>query len=294
MCDVCDSGYMIAASACVACSPGCKRCHDQTPGECDACFFLYAAREDGGCAFSWPKLFCTLCAIGAAGWFLSRLLNGRHVLPSRPVPTVDTFLGGDRTPPESPYPTGAWRGYYTVSGHQHGVVEFELAFESGGGVHGSGADDVGSYTLHGRCARDGRVALTKQYEARSRTSGGRLSSENLGHAVEYRGEPARRLEGGGPSLSGGLRGRWSIRHARGDFDGTWHLWPVVLPPAPPGGHDEATDEDNECVVCYDRRINTCLQPCGHVALCDTCARRLEGRRCPLCREPILDIVSSDA
>ena len=94
-----------------------------------------------------------------------------------------------------------------------------------------------------------------------------------------------------PSLSGGVRGEWSIRHALGDFDGTWHLWPVVLPsPAPGDEEGDAADEANECCVCFDRRINTRLQPCGHVALCHACAARLASSRCPLCRAQIVDVL----
>ena len=82
--------------------------------------------------------------------------------------------------------------------------------------------------------------------------------------------------------------------ALGDFDGTWHLWPVVLPSPAPGDEEgdaiDAADEANECCVCFDRRINTRLQPCGHVALCHACAARLASSRCPLCRAQIVDVL----
>ena len=39
----------------------------------------------------------------------------------------------------------------------------------------------------------------------------------------------------------------------------------------------------ECCVCYDKTINTRLDPCGHIALCHICALQLIPVRCPLCR-----------
>ena len=98
---------------------------------------------------------------------------------------------------------------------------------------------------------------------------------------------------GVPSLSGGLRGTWTIRHELGNHDGRWHLWPVVMPeddPSPGGGTAGEGDENAECCVCYDRRIDVRLEPCGHVALCGACAFRLSPRRCPLCRADIANIV----
>ena len=59
----------------------------------------------------------------------------------------------------------------------------------------------------------------------------------------------------------------------------------------PGDEEgDAADEANECCVCFDRRINTRLQPCGHVALCHACAARLTSSRCPLCRAQIVDVL----
>jgi hypothetical protein len=216
-----------------------------------------------------------------------------------PPPTIDEFIGpAEHDGVAASYPSGRWRGYYThVGGRQHGVVEFTLEFGVNGVVTGGGVDDVGKYELRGRTAADGNVALSKQYVRGSLTAGGHLSAENLGHTVEYRGEPARRLPNLEPSLSAGLKGRWTIRHEQFDGDGRWHLWPVVLPAGAlggavgdSGGASGDGEGDNECCVCFDRRIDTCLQPCGHVALCHACATRLTNRRCPLCRAEILDVV----
>ena len=148
-----------------------------------------------------------------------------------------------------------------------------------------------------RARSHGRVAFCKQYTAHSLTAGGQISPENLGHEVEYRGSAARLLDGGLPSLSGGVRGTWSIHHELGDQQGSWHVWPVMAPQdgaatSADGGGQAADDQaaESECCVCYDRRIDTALQPCGHVALCGQCAARLPQRRCPLCRAAILETV----
>lgn len=186
------------------------------------------------------------------------------------------------------YPSGAWRGYYTQAGAQHGVCEFQLTFNTAGEVSGMGSDDVGQYTIQGRHAL-GRVAFSKKYIAGSSSQGGVVRKENLGHTVEYRGNPARLMADGSPSLRGGVRGSWSIEHANGCFDGEWHLWPVMSSWMAAGlveGSMDAADGDSECCVCFDQPIDTGLEPCGHVALCHGCAARLQPRRCPLCRTEI--------
>ena len=192
----------------------------------------------------------------------------------------------------SPFPSGSWRGYYTFGRAQHGVCAFELSFLGGGEVRGAGVDDVGAYAIRG-AHEGGRVAFTKQYERGSLNDVGTHCDGNLGHAVEYRGSPARLDGDGRAALGGGLRGTWSIRDAEGNHDGNWHLWPAMA--SQQWGHASAAAAgtgDDECCVCYDARIDCRLEPCGHVALCEGCATRLVApRRCPLCRADIRQIVA---
>ena len=123
--------------------------------------------------------------------------------------------------------------------------------------------------------------------AGSASAGGVVRAENMGHTVEYRGMAARRAADGTPSLGGGVRGSWHIDHPSGKFSGEWHLWPVMLSSSPaPAADDDTAEGESECCVCYDRPIDTGLEPCGHVALCAGCASRLRPRRCPLCRANI--------
>ena len=188
----------------------------------------------------------------------------------------------------SVYPSGCWRGYYTYENSEHGVVEFALRFDDQGTLTGEGADDVGCYTIQGRfCGSSGRVAFTKQYQRGTQNAAGRVKrEENCGHAVEYRGAPARRDSHGGVVLGGGLKGRWHIEAAG---RGQWHLWPVVRTWQTGDGEAASVDNDSECCVCFANPIDTCIEPCGHSCLCASCANRLRPWRCPLCRADIREL-----
>ena len=53
--------------------------------------------------------------------------------------------------------------------------------------------------------------------------------------------------------------------------------------------DEAVMGDQDaCVVCLERRPAVRLEPCGHIALCNECARLLQQSNaqphCPMCRQ----------
>ena len=41
---------------------------------------------------------------------------------------------------------------------------------------------------------------------------------------------------------------------------------------------------NECKICCAHQINVILVPCGHRAMCSSCAGRLDS--CPFCKAPI--------
>lgn len=59
------------------------------------------------------------------------------------------------------------------------------------------------------------------------------------------------------------------------------------PPAP----------DQPCCVCLDQPKTTAIIPCGHRCVCLLCGERLRvrpvasQRRCPVCREPIADLIT---
>lgn len=183
-------------------------------------------------------------------------------------------------------PSGTWRGWYDQYGYRHQVCEFTLCFE-GSAITGAGVDDVGAYEISGTAApTTRRIAFEKQYIRDSLSSSGRRRpDENHGHLVEYRGEWA------GLHLGQGVRGTWYIRTESYSGSGRFHMWPAMEDwkrdgAAEPREVFEVT-EDNICVVCYDKPIDTLLDPCGHIAVCSLCARRLpqgpQGhQRCPIC------------
>jgi len=43
--------------------------------------------------------------------------------------------------------------------------------------------------------------------------------------------------------------------------------------------------DSDCRVCFERKINTLLAPCGHLALCRECADSV--LTCPICRTKVV-------
>ena len=47
----------------------------------------------------------------------------------------------------------------------------------------------------------------------------------------------------------------------------------------------------ECMICYDRRVDTILLPCCHCSLCGSCAENLRDGRCPICRGVYLSYVT---
>ena len=47
------------------------------------------------------------------------------------------------------------------------------------------------------------------------------------------------------------------------------------------------DSNNECVVCFATILDTCLRPCGHIAMCRKCASNAS--ECPICQHPISSV-----
>ena len=52
-------------------------------------------------------------------------------------------------------------------------------------------------------------------------------------------------------------------------------------------------EEELCVVCVDARKDRAMVPCGHVCACEPCAvklMRVTPNRCPICRDPVLNVM----
>ena len=54
----------------------------------------------------------------------------------------------------------------------------------------------------------------------------------------------------------------------------------------------SSEEGKECMVCMTNPRDTCVMPCRHVCCCADCANtlRLQSDKCPVCREPMTDLV----
>lgn len=67
-------------------------------------------------------------------------------------------------------------------------------------------------------------------------------------------------------------------------------------PAPTDGKKSAESIDNannECTICFEKPTDCVLYTCGHMCLCYECAldiKRRQGSTCPICRQPIKDII----
>eukprot|EP00746_Dinoflagellata_sp_MGD_P124480 gnl/MRDRNA2_/MRDRNA2_59080_c0_seq1.p1 gnl/MRDRNA2_/MRDRNA2_59080_c0~~gnl/MRDRNA2_/MRDRNA2_59080_c0_seq1.p1 ORF type:complete len:326 (-),score=52.06 gnl/MRDRNA2_/MRDRNA2_59080_c0_seq1:52-1029(-) len=215
----------------------------------------------------------------------------------RPPPPAAEYIRESSalaTVPIKRLPSGTWRGYYNQYGSRHAVCEFKLAFD-GDRMHGNGVDDVGSYSIDGLYGQgSGRISFRKQYVRGSPAANGRISQENLGHYVEYRGECA------GTDLGHGVRGLWYVETALYRGSGRFHIWPVLDLQSPEAAAAGAAfkrthptfkvSSDNVCAVCYDRAIDVLLDPCGHIVICADCAERLNPRKCPICRTDILQVL----
>jgi len=82
-------------------------------------------------------------------------------------------------------------------------------------------------------------------------------------------------------------------------------WPPPPPPMPPPSAPRPEWErfvevdqnaydvtaDGQCVVCMNSQVDTVLVPCGHIACCAKCAKRLIKRdmACPVCRQAIKQV-----
>jgi len=58
-------------------------------------------------------------------------------------------------------------------------------------------------------------------------------------------------------------------------------------------HKPSSPKTGECSVCMECEANAALYPCGHMSMCYDCAvnvQKLHCALCPICRQPIIDIL----
>ncbi|AGR56814.1 iap2 [Hemileuca sp. nucleopolyhedrovirus] len=52
------------------------------------------------------------------------------------------------------------------------------------------------------------------------------------------------------------------------------------------GVDNVTEDDKMCTICFENVRQICFSPCGHVSVCEICAKRCQ--KCCICRKTIRD------
>jgi len=50
--------------------------------------------------------------------------------------------------------------------------------------------------------------------------------------------------------------------------------------------------EQTCKVCFDKEVNACFVPCGHIACCLACALRFDGKPCPICTQSVALVVQT--
>ena len=100
---------------------------------------------------------------------------------------------------DAPFPDGPWRGFYVYSSaRDRHSMDLRLRFRDGV-LSGSGDDDVGPFTIHGRYdVEAGEVHWTKTYVGR--------------HSIYYRGF----------GESSRIWGTWELGE---DWTGGFKIWP---------------------------------------------------------------------
>ena len=43
------------------------------------------------------------------------------------------------------------------------------------------------------------------------------------------------------------------------------------------------NDDENCIICFDKKITTAFIPCGHLCCCFECAKKCK-KKCPMCRK----------
>jgi len=65
---------------------------------------------------------------------------------------------------------------------------------------------------------------------------------------------------------------------------------MVEPSSPKGGGGGHKVEDrgasHECSICMDAMVDSVFVPCGHMAACSGCAKKLHKKPCPVCRKKV--------
>ena len=76
---------------------------------------------------------------------------------------------------------------------------------------------------------------------------------------------------------------------------------IVIPPSPAAAGNlstshlsslvETSDEQKQCILCFQFEINTKFSPCDHSICCSGCYSQIAVNKCPVCRTDILRVIN---
>ena len=70
-----------------------------------------------------------------------------------------------------------------------------------------------------------------------------------------------------------------------DFDKKILVNSITLP-------EIASEERDQCKICFHYKINTVLIPCGHLCICSDCSEKLTKKVCPVCNTSVQMVVKT--
>lgn len=47
---------------------------------------------------------------------------------------------------------------------------------------------------------------------------------------------------------------------------------------------------NDCILCYSQKADVAFVDCGHMIVCSDCGKKLDKKKCPICRRKILKLL----
>ena len=56
---------------------------------------------------------------------------------------------------------------------------------------------------------------------------------------------------------------------------------------------ETNDQNEQCIMCINYKINICFLPCNHSISCSECYKKMEKNICPICKNEIVSIIKNN-
>eukprot|EP01006_Ploeotia_vitrea_P012183 TRINITY_DN3238_c0_g1_i1.p1 TRINITY_DN3238_c0_g1~~TRINITY_DN3238_c0_g1_i1.p1 ORF type:complete len:277 (-),score=16.78 TRINITY_DN3238_c0_g1_i1:41-871(-) len=166
-----------------------------------------------------------------------------------------------------------WEGEWTQT--QTEAMQLVVQVENSS-LSGVGADKLGLFTIAGTLTTN--LYFVKEYVG--------------GHAVVYKGITQDGKLFHGEWTVDGARGPFKLQapsvvvHAESQVDKQGAL-PDAAEASCNTGLANIDSDNNKCKICWENKSDSVLLPCGHVAFCMGCAKKLKS--CPLCRSGINNV-----